>query len=344
MKRSILLLAAILLVAAGCSDFYSTLGGGGTGTTGSTGTEFSMTTSYPTNNQPIPNNPNFSFMFNRELYPDSVLVGSPVTLYDNTSGTWISGLAISLHPDKRGFYLTGMTLTPGHSYQLVLSTAIQDLNRKPLNNPVYINFTVSGSGTFHLTSSYPENNRNDLPLTPVLNFSFDSTLDTGTISASSFRIYNSTDGTDLTGWAISYSDPATSMNVTGVNLIQGKQYQIILTGDIKAINGASLNGQTINFQADSVPPGQITSFNATPGLGNISLSWNNPSDPDYKRVMIQVFKDGIYHMTYDVIAPNNNYVVPSLTGGFNYHFVLTTFDNNNNAGTPFTSAQTWLSP
>ncbi len=44
---------------------------------------------------------------------------------------------------------------------------------------------------------------------------------------------------------------------------------------------------------DTTPPNDVTNFTAIPSNGRVSLNWTNPTDADFKGVMLRYRTDGI---------------------------------------------------
>ena len=61
---------------------------------------------------------------------------------------------------------------------------------------------------------------------------------------------------------------------------------------------------TTKSPTDTTPPNDVTSFTATPSNGRVSLSWTNPTDADFKGVMLRYRTDGTYptSKTDDLLA------------------------------------------
>jgi hypothetical protein len=64
--------------------------------------------------------------------------------------------------------------------------------------------------------------------------------------------------------------------------------------------------------ADTDPPSDVTGFTATPSVGQVSLSWTNPTDSDFAGVMIRYRTDGTYPTsnTDGTAVPNNGGKIP----------------------------------
>ena len=71
---------------------------------------------------------------------------------------------------------------------------------------------------------------------------------------------------------------------------------------------------------DTTPPGDVTNFTAVPGNTVVNLNWTNPTDSDYKGVMIRYRTDGTYPtsntdgmlaMDRTEVAGSNDYFVHS---------------------------------
>ncbi|MFQ5900406.1 MAG: chitobiase/beta-hexosaminidase C-terminal domain-containing protein, partial [Thermodesulfobacteriota bacterium] len=87
---------------------------------------------------------------------------------------------------------------------------------------------------------------------------------------------------------------------------------------------------------DITPPGDITNLQVTPGDGQVSISWINPSDSDYAGVMIRYRTDGTSPVDYTDGQPacdvqggaggSNSCVHTGLTNGQTYYYSAFTYD------------------
>ena len=92
--------------------------------------------------------------------------------------------------------------------------------------------------------------------------------------------------------------------------------------------------------ADTTPPGDVTNFSAVPGNTIVNLNWTNPTDSDYKGVMIRYRMDGVFPLNKDdgllamdrlELAGSNDYFVHSgLSNGTTYSYSAFTYDTTGN--------------
>jgi hypothetical protein len=86
---------------------------------------------------------------------------------------------------------------------------------------------------------------------------------------------------------------AHSVNLT--SLQSGKTYYYRVKSKDAAGNLATSTGSSFNTAtSDTTPPGDVQNFTALPGNSQVSLSWTNPSDSDFKGVMIRYRTDGVF--------------------------------------------------
>jgi len=81
---------------------------------------------------------------------------------------------------------------------------------------------------------------------------------------------------------------------------------------------------------DTTPPGEVTNFTADPGDEEVSLSWTNPTDPDFAGVVIRR-KEGSYpadetdgYLVYD--GTGESTLDTGLTNGVTYYYGAFTYD------------------
>ncbi|MEO2018770.1 MAG: hypothetical protein ABGZ53_30855, partial [Fuerstiella sp.] len=88
------------------------------------------------------------------------------------------------------------------------------------------------------------------------------------------------------------------------------------------------------FSVDTIAPGNVGSFTATPGDGQVSLSWTEPSDSDYAGVKIQR-KTGGYPTSHTdgtnvYEKSGTSHVDTNRTNGTTYYYKAFSYDNVSN--------------
>ena len=82
--------------------------------------------------------------------------------------------------------------------------------------------------------------------------------------------------------------------------------------------------------ADIYPPAQVTDFNATPALGQIALSWVNPTDIDFAGLVVRRSTSGYPTSPTEGIevysGTGNSYTDIGLTDGTTYYYAAFTYD------------------
>ena len=85
-----------------------------------------------------------------------------------------------------------------------------------------------------------------------------------------------------------------SHSQTLTNLQPATTYQFRVRS--KDEGGSSVVSSNFTFTtkspADTTPPNDVTGFTATPSSGRVSLNWTNPTDADFKGVMLRYRTDG----------------------------------------------------
>ena len=115
----------------------------------------------------------------------------------------------------------------------------------------------------------------------------------------------------------------TSKEITG--LTNGTSY----TFTVKTIdtNGNKSNGVQISaIPADTTPPSEVTNLQAVAGDGKVTLSWNEPGEPDFAKVEITYNGGGPVEVTKGTTSK----VITGLTNGTSYTFTVKTVDTNGN--------------
>jgi hypothetical protein len=92
--------------------------------------------------------------------------------------------------------------------------------------------------------------------------------------------------------------------------------------------------------AETTPPAEVTGLAATPGAGNVKLTWTNPVDLDFDHIEI-TYSDGAGLVTLpDVTKPVVEKIIENLKYGTSYIFIVRTVDTtgNKSLGSPVTAA------
>jgi len=128
-----------------------------------------------------------------------------------------------------------------------------------------------------------------------------------------------------------------SHSQTLTNLQPGTTYQFRVRS--KDEGGSSVVSSNFSFTTkspDTTPPNDVTNFTAIPSNGRVSLSWTNPTDTDFKGVMVRYRTDGTHptSKTDGVLATDRTGVAGakdyfdhlSLTNGVTYYYSAFTYD------------------
>ena len=110
-----------------------------------------------------------------------------------------------------------------------------------------------------------------------------------------------------------------------------------------------------NAEPDITPPGEVSSFSVTPGNGQITLSWVNPTDDDFTGTMIRYrtdtyptnFSDGIL-VCNKTASPgsSDSFIHTGLQNGTTYYYSAFTYDEvpNYSEGVHISATPTEPSP
>jgi plastocyanin len=116
---------------------------------------------------------------------------------------------------------------------------------------------------------------------------------------------------------------------------------------------------TYSVGPDTTPPNDVSAFTATAGVGQVSLSWTNPTDSDFAGVMIRYRTDGTYPTNYTdgTAVPNGNggkipglpsasgsYVHTGLDSNLTYYYSAFTYDTSGNYSDTAHASATPLPP
>jgi len=269
---------------------------------------------------------------------DSRLAGYKIK-YGTASGSYTQSVDVGNNTSH-----TLQSLTEGTRYYLVIVG--YDSNRVDGAASAEISGWVLGASSISSSSLTP----NSAVVTWQTNKPADSQVEYGTTTA-----YGTVTTLDSTRVA-SHSQTLTSLQ-------PATTYQFRVRS--KDEGGSSLLSANFSFTttslADTTPPGDVTQFTAIPGNSQASLSWTNPTDADFKGVMLRYRTDGVYpaSKTDGVLAADRPSVAGakdyfdhlSLTNGVTYYYSGFTYDTNQNysstahtQATPVNLAITSISP
>lgn len=200
-----------------------------------------------------------------------------------------------------------------------------------------------------------------------------SNISAGSISATSavisWKTNKSSDSQVDYGTATSYGlvtplDPTLTLShaQTLSNLIAGTTYNYrVRSKDAGGSTTVSTNF-TFTTTTDSTPPGDVQNFTAVPGNSQVTLSWINPSDSDFKGVMIRYRTDGVFpaNKSDGILAvddqtglagASDSFIHSGLNNGTTYSYSAFTYDTSQNysstahaQATPANISITSLSP
>ena len=123
-------------------------------------------------------------------------------------------------------------------------------------------------------------------------------------------------------------------------LSSGQTYSYRVKSKDAAGNQAVSSNFTFATAADTTAPGDVQHFTAVPGNGQVTLSWTNPADSDFKGVMIRCRADGGFPankgdgvLVADVAGAggaNASFLHSGLTNGTTYYYSAFTYDTAEN--------------
>ncbi|MBI3812623.1 MAG: fibronectin type III domain-containing protein [Nitrospirae bacterium] len=107
--------------------------------------------------------------------------------------------------------------------------------------------------------------------------------------------YGTVSGAHTQVISVGLTSTPTAPQYTVSNLNSGTTYYFSVTSFDSSSNESGFSNEVSKtFPAEATTPMDITDFIVVPGKGQISLSWNDPSDPNYAGVRIRVRTDGTY--------------------------------------------------
>jgi hypothetical protein len=128
---------------------------------------------------------------------------------------------------------------------------------------------------------------------------------------------------------------------TATSLANGTLY----TFTVKAVDAAGNKSTGVTATAtpvavpDETAPAEVGSLTATPGDGKVDLSWTEPTDEDFAKVVITWGSTPV-----EVTKGTTSYEVTSLTNGTPYTFTVKTVDATGNVSDGATATATPVAP
>jgi hypothetical protein len=132
---------------------------------------------------------------------------------------------------------------------------------------------------------------------------------------------------------------AHSVDLTALQ--SGKTYYYRVRSKDAAGNLATSPGSSFNTAtSDTTPPGDVQNFTAVPANSQVALSWTNPSDSDFKGVMIRYRTDGVFpaNKSDGILLVDRNespgtsdsFLHSGLKNGLKYSYSAFSYDNSQN--------------
>jgi cysteine-rich repeat protein len=153
----------------------------------------------------------------------------------------------------------------------------------------YTQEAVSGDGTFAtLADTTPPANVTNFTASPGDQQNSLSWTNPVDADFQGVKVMRKTTGypTGPTDGTVVYSGTGTAEVDTGLTNGVAYYYAAFAFDDVPNYASGAVAGATPVGPADTTPPGNVTSFVATPGDQQVSLSWTNPTDVDFQAVKI----------------------------------------------------------
>lgn len=150
------------------------------------------------------------------------------------------------------------------------------------------------------------------------------------------------------GLSASSGGLVTSHAVQLISLTPGTSYHFFVTSADAANNSSnSVDGQFVTL-SDVTPPANVSGLTATPGDAIVTLSWTNPTDPDFAGTKILRKTGGYPTGPFDGVVVYNgsgaSTVDTGLTNGITYFYGAYTFDADGNFASGSLASATPIGP
>jgi len=154
--------------------------------------------------------------------------------------------------------------------------------------------------------------------------------------------YGTASGVYTSSISVGFTSTPTAPQYLVGNLNGGTTYYFSITSFDSSANESGFSSEVSKtFPAEATGSMDITDFTAIPGEGQITLSWNDPSDSNYKGVVIRVRTDGTYPTDPDNDGDlvgnfpgqpleSKVFVHASLNDGLTYYYSAFSYDANGN--------------
>jgi VCBS repeat-containing protein len=143
---------------------------------------------------------------------------------------------------------------------------------------------------------------------------------------SGYRVYRST--TSGSGYSQIASPGSSAYTDSGVT--NGTTYYYVVTAVDTASNESGYSNEASATPTDSTPPAAPSGLSATAGDGQVSLDWNDNSEPDLANY--RVYRSTTSGSGYSQIASpgSSAYTDSGVTNGTTYYYVVTALDTASN--------------
>ena len=118
------------------------------------------------------------------------------------------------------------------------------------------------------------------------------------------------------------------------NIVNGLTYYYVVRAMDEANNLSGPSNEASALAKENITPGNVSNVQAIPADSRITLTWINPSDPDFSGVRIlrktSGYPQGINDGTLVYIGGGTSYEDLALTNGIVYYYRLFAFDTSEN--------------
>ena len=237
----------------------------------------------------VPLNANISIVFTGPIDPLTI---SATTVTISGGGMTSMPASISFTNNNQTVSITPEAPLPPSTTLTLTISGVKDVaaNTVPTFTSSFATGTSAATITPLIVVVSPPPAQTGVPINAVVSLQANSPFDATTVSATSFRLYDSTLNQDVIGTYSLSTDATTAYFVPAASLATGRSYSVYFAGDntgtgMTDLAGNAFNGSTFNFTtgvaASSAAP-QVTGISPLGGLtkvpinAQLTVSFNEP--------------------------------------------------------------------
>jgi len=281
----------------------------------------------------VPTNAQITATFDDDI-DDTTLTNTSFTVVGASSGSLGGTIVYDADLKKVEFDHTGNDLGASELYTVTITTDVTDTDANALEADYVWTFTT-GTGTDLTKPNDPTGLTATSGGTDRIDLSWTASTSTDVAGYDVGRDDNGDSNIDLSEIIASVASTA----YTNTGLSPNTQYTYYVRAYDVAGNQSAWVGpaSATTADVDTTAPAEVTNFSASAGDAVVTLTWTNPTDPDFEGVWLMRRSDGIYPTGPEdpkavglYKGTGTKYTDSKVSNGTTYLYKIFTFDREPN--------------